>query len=281
MNRVDQFIRERQYLQNATIRTIESYRYCLQFLPNDNPTQVELSAMVVSMREKGRTEAGCNIIIRTVNAYMHWASGRECSCGAGCNHPKLKKLKEAQTVMPTFTQVQIGALLRYRPKTSTDRRLHLLVLLLLDTGCRISEALRLRVSDIDLDNLLLTLDGKGRKQRLVPFSLELRGNLFKAIKNYSPDSLVFGTSKGTVMLHSNTLRLVKQLCRRLGFEPPARTLHAFRHTFAVNYLRRGGSTFHLQKSLGHSTLEMTRKYANLTTDDLTAVHQRVSLLHSI
>jgi len=51
-----------------------------------------------------------------------------------------------------------------------------------------------------------------------------------------------------------------------------------RHTFAVNYLRRGGSVFHLQKCLGHSTLEMTRRYANLMTEDLQAVHQRVSLL---
>ena len=74
------------------------------------------------------------------------------------------------------------------------------------------------------------------------------------------------------------LRDVKRLCRRLGFDPPARTLHAFRHTFAVNYLRRGGSVFHLQKVLGHSTLEMTRRYANLMTEDLQQMHERVSLL---
>jgi site-specific recombinase XerD len=43
-------------------------------------------------------------------------------------------------------------------------------------------------------------------------------------------------------------------------------------------LRRGGSVFHLQKVLGHSTLEMTRRYANLVTADLQAVHERVSLL---
>jgi len=53
-------------------------------------------------------------------------------------------------------------------------------------------------------------------------------------------------------------------------------MHAFRHTFAVNYLHRGGSVFHLQKCLGHSTLEMTRRYGNLMTEDLQAVHQRVS-----
>jgi integrase/recombinase XerD len=68
------------------------------------------------------------------------------------------------------------------------------------------------------------------------------------------------------------------LCRTLGFEPPARCIHAMRHTFAVNYLRKGGSVFHLQKMLGHSTLEMTRRYANLMTEDLQAIHQKVSLL---
>jgi integrase/recombinase XerD len=76
----------------------------------------------------------------------------------------------------------------------------------------------------------------------------------------------------------NVLRDVKVLCDRLGFDAPARTVHAFRHTFAVSYLRRGGSVFLLQKSLGHSSLEMTRRYANMTTDDLQAMHQKVSLL---
>lgn len=74
------------------------------------------------------------------------------------------------------------------------------------------------------------------------------------------------------------MRDVKLLCKKLGFAPPRRTLHAFRHTFAVNYLRRGGSVFHLQKVLGHSSLDMTRRYANLVTADLQAVHERVSLL---
>jgi integrase/recombinase XerD len=74
------------------------------------------------------------------------------------------------------------------------------------------------------------------------------------------------------------LRDVKLRCKWLGFDPPARTLHAFRHTFAINYLRKGGSVFHLQKILGHSSLEMTWRYANLMTADLQAVDQRVTLL---
>ena len=140
----------------------------------------------------------------------------------------------------------------------------------------------MRVSEIDFDNLLVTLDGKGRKQRVVPFSFELRKVMFRYCKesNRTPVSLLFANRMHTKLGRRKVLRVVKLLCRRLGLTPPARTLHAFRHSFAVNYLRRGGSVFHLQKVLGHSTLEMTRRYANLVTADLQAVHERVSLLRA-
>jgi site-specific recombinase XerD len=156
----------------------------------------------------------------------------------------------------------------------------MLILFLLDTGCRISEALTLRVRDLDMDNMLVTLDGKGRKQRVVPFSFELRKALFRFLRDFGRkvDALLFATRTETLIGRRNVLRAVKNLCKQLGFNPPSRTLHAFRHSFAVNYLRRGGSVFHLQKVLGHSTLEMTRRYANLMTEDLQAVHERVSLL---
>lgn len=168
----------------------------------------------------------------------------------------------------------------WKPKGKYQRRLHLLILFLLDTGCRITEALTLRVCDLDMENLLVTLDGKGRKQRVVPFSFELRKAMFRYITEFKRklDSLLFANRTETRLGRRNVLRDAKLLCKRMGFTPPARTLHAFRHTFAVNYLRRGGSVFHLQKVLGHSTLEMTRRYANLMTEDLQAVHERVSLL---
>ncbi len=58
----------------------------------------------------------------------------------------------------------------------------------------------------------------------------------------------------------------------------AALLHA--STFAAGYIRNGGDAFRLQRVLGHSTLEMTRRYVNLQTADLQAVHQRLSLLGS-
>jgi integrase/recombinase XerD len=192
----------------------------------------------------------------------------------------MPSLTEPQLILPTFTAAQVSLLVKWKPKTLYQRRLHLLVLILLDTGSRITEALTLRVSDLDMDNLLITLDGKGRKQRVVPFSFELRKALFRYIRDYErkPDLLLLASRNETRLGRRVMLRDVKLLCERLGFNPPGRTLHAFRHTFAVNYIRRGGSVFHLQKCLGHSTLEMTRRYANLMTEDLQKVHERVSLL---
>ncbi len=268
--RFEQFIRERQFISNVSPATVDWYRQSLKCLPSENPTADDLKTTVIGMRERGRKATGCNSSIEAINAYLKWSG----------SPLKIPHLKEPQLILPTFSTADVGRLIKWKPNGRCQRRLHLLVLFLLDTGCRITEALTVRVGDLDMENLLVTLDGKGRKQRVVPYSFELRKTLVRFIRDFGRkvDALLFASRDETQLGRRVMLRDVKLLCKRLGFKPPARTLHAFRHTFAVNYLRRGGSVFHLQKVLGHSTLEMTRRYANLMTEDLQAVHERVSLL---
>jgi len=265
-----QFIKERQYLSNVSPATVEWYKQSLRWLGTESPTADDLKAFVMRMRESGLKPTACNNRIRAVNAYLKWAGSPY----------RASRLKEPQYVLPTFTAPQVKKLILWKPKGFYARRLHVLVLILLDTGCRISEVLDLHISDCDLDNLLLTVTGKGQTQRKVPFSFELRKHLFRYTREFCPHPhmLVLSTRKGCRLDRHVMARDVRRLCYSLSFDPPVRTLHAFRHTFAVNYLRRGGSVFHLQKVLGHSSLEMTRRYANLMTEDLQAIHQRVSLL---
>jgi integrase/recombinase XerD len=149
-------------------------------------------------------------------------------------------------------------------------------MVLFDTGCRISEALDIHSPDIDLDNLLITLHGKGSKERKVPMSFELRKALFRYMGD-KPGRL-FVASTGRTWGRMGALRSVKLHCQKLGFTAPPRTLHSCRHTFAANYVRKGGSVFHLQRMLGHTSLEMSRRYVALNTQDLQAVHQKISLL---
>jgi integrase/recombinase XerD len=267
--RFQQFINERQFLQNVTPATVEWYKHSLKWLRTDAPVQEDLKDAVIRMRERGLKPTGCNSVIRCLNAYLKWSGSTL----------KIPSMKEPQTVLPTFTAPQVQRLIGWKPRGFYQRRLHLLVLILLDTGCRVSEALTLHVVDVDLDNLLLTLDGKGQKQRRVPFSFELRKVLYRFIADHrKPDLLLLASRNETKLDRHVMLQAVKRLCERLGFDPPPRTIHALRHTFATAYVRRGGSVLHLQRVLGHSTLEMTRRYVDLQTADLQAVHERVSLL---
>jgi integrase len=87
---------------------------------------------------------------------------------------RVKLLRFESRVLATFTPAEQQRLVQVKPRSWMDRRAHVLALTLLDTGPRIEEALALRRSQCDFDNLLLTVYGKGRKERRVPMSIELR-----------------------------------------------------------------------------------------------------------
>ena len=216
--RFEQFIKERTYLLNVSPATVRWYTHAFKWVPSEMPGQAELNSMVVAMREAGLKATGANAVIRAVNAYLRWA-------GSACH---LKQLKEPSYVPVVFTVEQVRTLCAWKPSEFYDRRLHVLVLLLLDVGCRISEALSVRVADLDLDNLLITLNGKGRKQRKVPISMELRKSIFKYIREFTlqPSVFLLSTKDGKGLGWCVALRDVKRLCSRLGFVFPGRC-HAF------------------------------------------------------
>jgi len=136
------------------------------------------------MREKGLKATGCNSAIRAINTYLHWANaGSEVKCSPACKHPKIAQLKEPQLVLPTFTEQQIRLLVAWKPEGKFQQRLHLLIMFLLDTGCRITEALTLHVADIDFENLLVTLDGRGASSELSPSVLSCEKRCFAISRN--------------------------------------------------------------------------------------------------
>ena len=98
------------------------------------------------------------------------------------------------------------ALIRYTPKNRIERRIHMMVLVVLDTGVRVDEVAHIRKQDVDMDNLLLTVHkGKGGKQRIVPFSLALRRALFRFMKSepHPMSGFVFSTRSGLPQTYRN------------------------------------------------------------------------------
>jgi integrase/recombinase XerD len=188
------------------------------------------------------------------------------------------KLKEERRVLATLTAEQVKKIAGFVPRGKYERRIHTLSGLLLDTGMRIDEALSLRREDVDLDNLLVTVHGKGRKDRVVPISSEGRRVMWNWVRSQRT-ALVFESRNGTKLRQRNILREFKELGKRLRITGVRFSFHTLRHTFAVGYLRAGGNLFYLSRILGHTSVNTTEKYLqSLGVDDLQAVHGKLSLL---
>lgn len=158
-----------------------------------------------------------------------------------------------------------------------------LILLLLDTGLRASEALGLTLDSLDIKGGRAKVMGKGWKERVVPIGFKARRALLKYINRYRPCSgcpeqshfaeHVFLTQDGRPMTHNALKMVFRRLSKKIGFRV---TPHMLRHTFATQYLRNGGDIFTLQRILGHSSLEMVRRYAATLFEDCQRVHERAS-----
>src|SRR5438128_4981722 len=104
----EKFVQERKYLFNVSPKTEQIYRAAWQKWQKHGPDPV---AFVAGMREGGMNATGCNIYIRSMNAFFNWAE-----------QPPIRKLKEEEKVPPTFSPSDIQKLLRYKPH-SNDKRI--------------------------------------------------------------------------------------------------------------------------------------------------------------
>jgi site-specific recombinase XerD len=118
--------------------------------------------------------AGVNIYIRAMNSFCSWLTEN----GHISQAIVLKQLKNHPKPVTVFSETEVRTLLANKPKRLTYLRTWTMIVLMLDTGCRIDEVLNLKAPDIDFDNLLLTVNGKGSKIRRVPLSVEGRKHLW-------------------------------------------------------------------------------------------------------
>jgi integrase/recombinase XerD len=280
-----QFLAQRRYLKNVTPSTLEWYETAFKALQKvlgaEVPplTKSALHQSVVSIRQRGVKPVSCNTYIKALNAFCLWLHAE----GHLVAPLQLPLLKVEQRIVQTLSDQSMQALLSQKPKGFDQWRLHALVCLLLDAGLRIDEALTLRRRDVDFDNLLVTVFGKGRKERRIPFSFELRKVLFRYDQVRTTQcpqcELSFPSRQGTFWDQRNSLRGLHLLQEKLAL--PTFGWHRFRHTFATNYRRQGGDIVRLSMVLGHSQITTTQRYLHLLTEDLSASHQKVSILNRL
>lgn len=169
-------------------------------------------------------------------------------------------------VIPTFTGDQIKALLRVVDQHAYARRNEAIIYLLLATGVRASELCNLKVADVDIKTKRAKVFGKGSKERMVGFDpLTGKRLLLYLAERKSDTPWLFLGRGGVKMTRNSLLQLLKGFGDEAGINQSVRcTPHTFRHTFAVQFLEtHPGALFHLQELLGHTDLEMVRRYAKI------------------
>jgi integrase/recombinase XerD len=272
--RFDEFLKEREYLLGVSLKTLIYYR-CAFNSWNKYATDGTAVTWIKGMKDAGIKAVSINTYICAMNAYWTWSGEYDRKTRQG---KRLAYLKEEQNILSTFSLEQVNRLVHWKPVSRSQTRAHLVAMAALDTGLRINELLSLTRQNVDLDNLVLRVHGKGNKQRLVPMSIELRKVLYRHLSKHNHPR-VFCTSTGTALTVRNSERDFKVVCRKAGITGVRTSWHTLRHSFAVNYLRKGGNLYYLQRILGHSSITTTERYLrSLGIEDLQKVHDGLTLL---
>ncbi len=181
---------------------------------------------------------------------------------------QIKKVKLPQRIIQPFSQEDVRKLLDLCAYSPIGRRDLAMILVMLDTGLRVSELVSLDLDDVNLDlGRIRVLHGKGNKQRVVAFGDECRTGLssYLGVRGDEPGPLFVAANQHRRLRVGTALQAngVKQMLRRLGRNAGIPKVHAhrFRHTFATWAIEQHARELDVQYLLGHSTPDMVRRYS--------------------
>lgn len=235
--------------------------------------------IVSNLREAGHVPKGINMILgcllTMLNDALEWQYMSKNPLAS------YKQVKEPELHFDYWTAVEIQQFLnatRFHPLAP-------LIIVALNTGMRRGELCALKWDRVDfVQNQIIVSRSLGRyglsettksgKKRYVPINPAVRKE-FETLLKHQRGEFVFSNEVGGPIDAHHLCRDFHRLQKKAGFTRLIR-FHDLRHTFASHFMMKGGNIYDLQKILGHSTLEMTQRYAHMSPDHLAQAIQIVS-----
>ena len=158
--------------------------------------------------------------------------------------------------------------------TPTGQRNRAMLEVLYSCGLRVSELVRLRYPDIYFDEEFIRIEGKGRKQRLVPISQtaisEISNYLYdrnRIIVQKGSEDILFLNQRGAGLSRVMVFHIIKQQAELAGIKKTI-SPHTFRHSFATHLLEGGANLRAIQLMLGHEKITTTELYTHIDREFL-------------
>ena len=153
-----------------------------------------------------------------------------------------------------------------------ELRNKLIIHLLLDTGVRVSELVNIKVHDIDVEERIIKVFGKGSKERFVFFTSKTKelliNYLIKRKEKAITDNLLINY-KGEKLTERSVQKIIKLVGEKIGLDIHP---HLLRHTFATDLLNKGADIRMIQELLGHENLDTTQIYTHVSNSRVKEVY---------
>lgn len=220
------------------------------------------------LQNKGLNPVSVNTRLRTLRTILYWGMDKEYIVPF-----KISLVKEQEVIVETYTHKELKTLLKKPAKKEDFRewRMWAIINYILATGNRAATVRNLRLQDIDFQAKEITLTHtKNKKSQVIPLSSSLETVFKEYIRLWrayaKPTDWLFCGVNEAQLSDSSIHQSIRKYNHSRGVQRTG--LHALRHTFAKEWILNNGDVFRLQKMLGHSTLEMTKRYVRMFNEDL-------------
>lgn len=281
------FIQYCLFEKGLTDQTVSSYQndlaVYLSFLQDKNVFLVkDITSDYIKefLKIRGNSESTSTVahnltVIKNFHKYLIKENIVKEDVSLFISRPKLqKRLPRALTVE------EVDLLLDITLNSPFDYRNKAMLELMYGAGLRVSELVSLTLNQIDLENGLVRIMGKGRKEREIPIGeygvyylklyLEHRGML---IKNHRTEDALFLNNHGKQITRQGFFKILKQLLLDKGLNPDV-SPHTLRHSFATHLLSHGADLRSIQEMLGHSDISTTKIYTHVSDEKVEADYKK-------